>query len=250
MPRELLERFREAQVIPVVRTRTSKAAAIAVGRLCDPGLRSFEITMTVPDAPALIRDLARDQALLVGAGTVPDAAAAPECLKAGAKFIVAPSVDPALAAPCRAASAALPPCGVENGRGRPLPRNAGGAHPDPCVTGANGPCDRRRRHVLRRVPGTYSRRRLTRAGGSLRRRGFWAEMHRVWCGGTNSAIGTDCRGDAGVCGIGRWWPTVLTPYLAACSKPPLTGPRFTARLWQERICAVNRAARTTPLRSD
>lgn len=107
MAHDLLERFRAAQVIPVVRTRTATAAANAVGWLRDAGLRIFEITMTVPDAPALIRELAADPALLVGAGTVPDAATALDCLRAGAKFIVAPWIDPALAEPCRAAEAAL-----------------------------------------------------------------------------------------------------------------------------------------------
>ncbi len=107
MAHELLERFRAAQVIPVVRTRTAQAAATAVAWLRDAGLRIFEITMTVPDAPALIRDLATDRALLVGAGTVPDAATTLKCLDAGARFIVAPWVDPALAEPCRAAKAAL-----------------------------------------------------------------------------------------------------------------------------------------------
>jgi 2-dehydro-3-deoxyphosphogluconate aldolase / (4S)-4-hydroxy-2-oxoglutarate aldolase len=107
MAHELLDRFRTAQVIPVVRTRTAKAAATAVAWLRDAGLRIFEITMTVPDATAMIRDLASDKALLVGAGTVPDAATMTECLKAGTKFIVAPWVDPTLADPCRAAGAAL-----------------------------------------------------------------------------------------------------------------------------------------------
>ncbi|HYZ60982.1 MAG TPA: 2-dehydro-3-deoxyphosphogluconate aldolase, partial [Acetobacteraceae bacterium] len=71
------------------------------------GLRVFEITMTIPDAPALIRSLARDPALLVGAGTVRDPAAARACLEAGAAFIVAPWVDPALAGPCRERGALL-----------------------------------------------------------------------------------------------------------------------------------------------
>ena len=107
MAHHLLERFRTAQVIPVVRTRTAKSAATAVAWLRDAGLRIFEITMTVPDATALIRDLASDQALLVGAGTVPDAAMAEACVKAGAKFIVAPWVDASLVAPTHAAGAAL-----------------------------------------------------------------------------------------------------------------------------------------------
>jgi 2-dehydro-3-deoxyphosphogluconate aldolase/(4S)-4-hydroxy-2-oxoglutarate aldolase len=71
------------------------------------GITIFEITMTVPDAAALIRELAADPALLIGAGTVPDRASAEACLAAGARFIVAPWTDPDLAAPCRAAGAAL-----------------------------------------------------------------------------------------------------------------------------------------------
>jgi 2-dehydro-3-deoxyphosphogluconate aldolase / (4S)-4-hydroxy-2-oxoglutarate aldolase len=84
MAHELPERFRTAQVIPVVRTRTAKAAATAVAWLRDAGLRVFEVTMTLPDAST-----------------------AAECLKAWAKFVVAPWVDPTLAAPCHAADAAL-----------------------------------------------------------------------------------------------------------------------------------------------
>ena len=101
MAHALLERFRTARVIPVVRTRNAKATATAVAWLRAAGLRIFEITMTVPDATTLIRDLAADPELLIGAGTVPDAAVAEACIKAGAKFIVAPWVDPALSAPCR-----------------------------------------------------------------------------------------------------------------------------------------------------
>jgi 2-dehydro-3-deoxyphosphogluconate aldolase/(4S)-4-hydroxy-2-oxoglutarate aldolase len=103
----LLDRLRAVRVVPVVRTRSAALAATGVGWLRDAGLTVFEITMTIPDAPALIRDLARDPALLVGAGTVADAAAARACLDAGARFIVAPWVDPALAAPCRDAGALL-----------------------------------------------------------------------------------------------------------------------------------------------
>jgi 2-dehydro-3-deoxyphosphogluconate aldolase / (4S)-4-hydroxy-2-oxoglutarate aldolase len=104
---ELISRLRAARVVPVVRTSSARLAATAVGWLRDAGLRIFEITMTIPDAPALIRELAADPALLVGAGTVPDAATAAACLNAGARFIVAPWIDASLAAPCRAADAVL-----------------------------------------------------------------------------------------------------------------------------------------------
>jgi 2-dehydro-3-deoxyphosphogluconate aldolase/(4S)-4-hydroxy-2-oxoglutarate aldolase len=104
---KLIDRLRAARVVPVVRTSSARLAATAVGWLRDAGLRIFEITMTIPDAPALIRELAADPALLVGAGTVPDAATAQACLAAGARFIVAPWIDASLAAPCRAADAVL-----------------------------------------------------------------------------------------------------------------------------------------------
>ncbi len=103
----MIERLRAARVVPVVRTRDRATAATGIAWLREAGFRVFEITMTVPDAPALIGELAADPALLIGAGTVPDAAAAAACLEAGARFIVAPWVDPALAAPCRARGAVL-----------------------------------------------------------------------------------------------------------------------------------------------
>jgi 2-dehydro-3-deoxyphosphogluconate aldolase/(4S)-4-hydroxy-2-oxoglutarate aldolase len=104
---DLIATLRAARVVPVVRTSTAALAATAVGWLRDAGLRIFEITMTIPDAPALIRELASDSSLLIGAGTVGDRATAEVCLKAGARFIVAPWVDASLSAPCRDAGAAL-----------------------------------------------------------------------------------------------------------------------------------------------
>jgi 2-dehydro-3-deoxyphosphogluconate aldolase / (4S)-4-hydroxy-2-oxoglutarate aldolase len=103
----VMDRLRAAKVVPVVRTSTIRHAAAAVAWLRDAGLRIFEITMTIPDAPGLIRALARDPDLLIGAGTVPDAATAQLCLDAGARFIVAPWIDATLAGPCRQAGASL-----------------------------------------------------------------------------------------------------------------------------------------------
>ena len=103
----MLARLRAARVVPVVRMHDPANARRAVGWLREAGLGVFEITMTVPGAVRLIAELARDPALSVGAGTVPDATVARECLAAGARFIVAPWVDAALAAPCREAGAAL-----------------------------------------------------------------------------------------------------------------------------------------------
>ena len=101
----LIPRLRAARIVPVVRTTKPELAARAVEWLRAEGITVFEITMTVPDAPGLIRQLSADPALLVGAGTVPDRAAAEACLAAGARFLVAPWVDAAVADAARAAGA-------------------------------------------------------------------------------------------------------------------------------------------------
>ena len=89
----LIARFRAARLIPVIRTSTAARAATAIAWLREAGLSIFEVTLTIPEAPALIRELAADPALLVGAGTVTSAAEAEACLAAGARFLVSPWLE-------------------------------------------------------------------------------------------------------------------------------------------------------------
>lgn len=103
----LIDTLRAARVVPVVRTQATVNAENAVLWLREAGIRIFEITMTVPNGVDLIRRLSREPDLLIGAGTVPDAVTAQACLEAGARFIVAPWVDPALTAPVKSAGAVL-----------------------------------------------------------------------------------------------------------------------------------------------
>jgi 2-dehydro-3-deoxyphosphogluconate aldolase / (4S)-4-hydroxy-2-oxoglutarate aldolase len=103
----LIQSLRVARVVPVIRTSSAAHAERAVEWLQAAGIRIFEVTMTIPGAVALIGRLAQDPDLLIGAGTVPDAATARACLDAGARFVVAPWVAPALSASCRHANAVL-----------------------------------------------------------------------------------------------------------------------------------------------
>ena len=96
MPHPLLETLRAARVVPVMRTREARHAATVVQWLRDAGLRIFEITMTIPDAPSLIRELATDPSLLVGAGTVPDRRSAEICLAAARASSSLPGSTPRL----------------------------------------------------------------------------------------------------------------------------------------------------------
>jgi 2-dehydro-3-deoxyphosphogluconate aldolase/(4S)-4-hydroxy-2-oxoglutarate aldolase len=92
---EVLRRIEEIGIVPVIRSPSADVALRAVEAIVAGGIPVCEITMTVPDAPALIRDVVGrlgDRAL-VGAGTVLDAAAAEVCLDAGAAFLVGPGLD-------------------------------------------------------------------------------------------------------------------------------------------------------------
>jgi 2-dehydro-3-deoxyphosphogluconate aldolase/(4S)-4-hydroxy-2-oxoglutarate aldolase len=96
----LIGRLEAQAVVPVVRTATARQAEQAVQWLHDAGLRTFEITMTIPDAVSVIRALAGQDDVLVGAGTVLDAGHARACAAAGARFLVSPAVSRGIVATC------------------------------------------------------------------------------------------------------------------------------------------------------
>ena len=91
----VVEQIRAIGIIPVVRAQSAGEALAAVDAICAGGIPVLEITMTVPGAVQIINELAKrlgDDAL-IGAGTVLDAATARQCVDAGARFIVSPSLD-------------------------------------------------------------------------------------------------------------------------------------------------------------
>ncbi|HXT98633.1 MAG TPA: bifunctional 4-hydroxy-2-oxoglutarate aldolase/2-dehydro-3-deoxy-phosphogluconate aldolase [Polyangia bacterium] len=93
--KEIVRRVETEAIVPVIRAATPDLALRAARAVLAGGISVFEITMTVPDATEVIRALARelgDQAL-IGAGTVLSAAAAHQCVDAGAAFIVSPGLD-------------------------------------------------------------------------------------------------------------------------------------------------------------
>ncbi len=90
--RELVTRV---GIVPVVRASSAQQAMSAVEAICQGGIPIAEITMTVPGAIGVIREVARAFAadVLVGAGTVLDDATARRCVEAGAQFLVSPGFD-------------------------------------------------------------------------------------------------------------------------------------------------------------
>jgi 2-dehydro-3-deoxyphosphogluconate aldolase/(4S)-4-hydroxy-2-oxoglutarate aldolase len=90
------ERILQIGIVPVVRASSAAEAHTAAEAVCKGGIPIVEITMTVPGAVEVIRELAKHSSpkeLLVGAGTVLNPEQAHRCLDAGAQFLVSPGFN-------------------------------------------------------------------------------------------------------------------------------------------------------------
>ena len=83
-------------IVPVLRARSAKEGHALVEALMAGGVTVMEVTMTVPGAVGLLRELKKEHGdkLLLGSGTVTDAAQAEETIDSGAEFVVSPSFHP------------------------------------------------------------------------------------------------------------------------------------------------------------
>lgn len=108
---EAVRRIRALGVIPVVRADSADEATALTRAIAAGGLPIAEITLTVPSAVALIARLTQDfgDAVLVGAGSVLDAASARACIAAGARFVVSPGLYPDVIACARTHDVAMMP---------------------------------------------------------------------------------------------------------------------------------------------
>ncbi|MGD0547909.1 MAG: bifunctional 2-keto-4-hydroxyglutarate aldolase/2-keto-3-deoxy-6-phosphogluconate aldolase [Terracidiphilus sp.] len=92
---DVLKHIREIGLLPVLRA-SSVDEALALAKAIEAGgVTALEVTMTVPGAIDVIRQLVRETAgrILIGAGTVLDPETARACMLAGAAFIVSPSLN-------------------------------------------------------------------------------------------------------------------------------------------------------------
>ena len=90
---QILERV---GIIPVLRARNAGQAHAVVQAMLAGGVTVVEVTMTVPGAVDLLRELKHEYGtkLLLGSGTVTTADQAEATIEAGAEFVVSPSFHP------------------------------------------------------------------------------------------------------------------------------------------------------------
>lgn len=81
------------QLVVVVRTDTPEQAYEAAKACVRAGVKLIEITFSVAKAETVIKKLAREKDITLGAGTVLSVENAKKALDAGAKYIVSPHLD-------------------------------------------------------------------------------------------------------------------------------------------------------------
>ena len=100
---KILERLADIGIVAVVRGE-SVAEGVRISKACAKGgIPAIEVTYTVPGATEVIKALKEQDVnneMIIGAGTVLDAATARIAILAGAEFIVSPAFDKETAKLC------------------------------------------------------------------------------------------------------------------------------------------------------
>lgn len=96
MSEQVKETLERVGLVPVLRARSIEEGHALVDAMMAGGITVVEVTMTVPNAVELLRELKKRHGanLLLGSGTVTTAAQAAATINAGAEFVVSPSLHP------------------------------------------------------------------------------------------------------------------------------------------------------------
>jgi 2-dehydro-3-deoxyphosphogluconate aldolase/(4S)-4-hydroxy-2-oxoglutarate aldolase len=108
---EIVGAIEQLGVVAVIRIKDAAKLRAVVDAIAEGGVRAIEVTMTVPGAVDLIRTLARSLPpdILLGAGTVTDAATARAVIDAGARYVVSPVFRREVIAACHERGVAAAP---------------------------------------------------------------------------------------------------------------------------------------------
>lgn len=93
---ETIEKIIECGIIAVIRAESKDDGIKIVEALKNGGIKILEVTMTVPSAIDIIKEIAevyKNEDVIIGAGTVLDSETARICILSGAKFIVSPCLN-------------------------------------------------------------------------------------------------------------------------------------------------------------
>jgi 2-dehydro-3-deoxyphosphogluconate aldolase / (4S)-4-hydroxy-2-oxoglutarate aldolase len=105
MPETTSEIIERVGLVPVLRAKSIAQAHALVEAMIAGGVTVVEVTMTVPNAVHLLKELKKEHGakILLGSGTVTTAKEAEDTINAGAEFVVSPSLHPDVIAATKAA---------------------------------------------------------------------------------------------------------------------------------------------------
>jgi 2-dehydro-3-deoxyphosphogluconate aldolase / (4S)-4-hydroxy-2-oxoglutarate aldolase len=94
MPEEIKKTLERVGLIPVLRASSAEIGHALVDAMIAGGVTVVEVTMTVPGAVTLLRELKQrhGDGILLGSGTVTHPAQVEATIEAGAEFVVSPSL--------------------------------------------------------------------------------------------------------------------------------------------------------------
>ncbi len=95
---QIIDTMAARRLSAIIRTKDESLARDAMKAAVAGGFRLVEFTLTTPTALGLIEEFARDDNLLLGAGTVLSIEQARDAAAAGARFLVSPVCDPEIIA--------------------------------------------------------------------------------------------------------------------------------------------------------
>ncbi|MGE5632593.1 MAG: bifunctional 4-hydroxy-2-oxoglutarate aldolase/2-dehydro-3-deoxy-phosphogluconate aldolase [Caulobacteraceae bacterium] len=93
---ETIQKISELGIVAVVRTESKEQGIKIVDAIKKGGIKAIEITMTVPGALDIIKEISenyKNEDILIGAGTVLDPETARSCILAGAQYIISPNLN-------------------------------------------------------------------------------------------------------------------------------------------------------------
>jgi len=93
---KMIQKLADEGIVAVIRAESREQGIKLVEAVKQGGIKMLEVTMTVPGAVDIIRELTehyKNEDVEIGAGTVLDPETARLCILAGAKYIVSPSLN-------------------------------------------------------------------------------------------------------------------------------------------------------------
>lgn len=107
----VLEELKESGIVVVIRGENHEEAISYIEACLRGGIKSIELTYTIPNVVELIKKYSYKKEILIGAGSVLNGRMASDAIDAGAKYIVSPGYSEEVNIVCKASNILyLPGC--------------------------------------------------------------------------------------------------------------------------------------------